>query len=589
MMTKIFFRMIKDLFRVIPVRASLNCIVDILHAFSMVLLMALTQNFFDSITSVAQGAPAGRALRSLALFLLGTVAMEICNGFSNYNLEFLSPKVLSVMHERLHRKAAEAPAICFEDPDFLDCIAKAKKGIESGLTAAWYVLSIFTFYLPYYLFMGLYLRNLSPLLLLVLLFVFAPVLVGKIIRFRIFKQAEEEAAPVRRAMEYYEKAICDRVYLKETRLWGAFGYFMKLFRNARDSVNEKLLEAELKHARLELCLRFLTVAGYLGILAILVKELLKGNITAGAFAAVFSGTGMMFTLAEEVFGGVMQYISRNAASIENYFKFLDLEEEKRTLPVGEPVCRQGIGLKDVFFRYPGSTQDAVSGVSLFVPKGKTVAIVGENGSGKTTLVRLMLGLYQPRSGEVWVNGMDASAMEQRVQKKCSAVFQNFQKYRMTVRENVTISDCGNTQRTEERFKRACRDADVDDRKEIFPDRADTVLSREFGGVDLSGGQWQRLATARGLYRGGEILFLDEPTSAIDPLEEARVYKKFAALSWGKTAIIVTHRLGAAQIADFIVVMKSGKIDDIGTHQELMKRGGTYAVLYREQAKWYEGK
>ena len=122
---------------------------------------------------------------------------------------------------------------------------------------------------------------------------------------------------------------------------------------------------------------------------------------------------------------------------------------------------------------------------------------------------------------------------------------------------------------------------------VFPNGSETILSREFGGIDLSGGQWQRVATARGLYRNRRILFLDEPTSAIDPLEETRVYKKFAELSKRRTTVIVTHRIGAAQIADFIVVMKEGMIDEIGSHQELIKKEGLYTMMYREQGKWYK--
>lgn len=594
-MIKIFIRIIKDMFRVIPAYVVRNILLNIAHGFSMVLLVALTQHFFDNVAAVAAGAPVRQGLAALVFFLLGTVGMEVCNGLANFPTEFLSPKMQADMHERLHRKASAMGAASYEDPDSLDCICKAGQGIEAGVRMGWYVLSVLTFYLPYYIFMSLYLRNLSPFLLLILLCVFVPVAIGKFLRFRIFRQAEDEIAPARRAMEYYERAICDRDYFKETRLWGAFGYFIELFRSAIGLVNGKLLKAELKHMRVDFLLRLLMAGGYVGILAILVKELLGGKITAGAFAAVFSGLGMMFGLAEEVFGGILNSISRNAASVYNYYKFLDLLEpgqeggaQDQMGQAGPAQVRKGLVLENVTFRYPGASRNAVGGVSLVVPQGKTMAVVGENGSGKTTLVRLMCGLYRPDSGHVWVNGLDTRAAEAgQVTGQCSAVFQNFQRYRMTLGENVRISDWEREDGREGAFLQACREAEVDISGEAFPQGGDTMLSREFGGVDLSGGQWQRVAMARGLYRGREILFLDEPTSAIDPLEETRVYQEFIRLSQGKTAVIVTHRIGAAQIADVILVMQGGRIAEMGSHQQLLQKGGFYARMYHEQAKWYK--
>lgn len=587
-MIRIFYRIIKDIFGKIPGKAIVCCFLDILHALSIVLLVAFTQHFFDSIALVGTSGSIWFAIEALILFLVGTIVMEVCNGAANFKIEFLSPKVIAHMYERLYQKASRIEAVSYEKAVFLDCMEKAQQGIESGVMAAWFVVSIFTFYLPYYIFMALYLRNLSPFLLLVLLFVFLPVIIGKAIRFKIFKQVEDEIAPTRRAMEYYEKVICDRDYFKETRLLGTFEYFIRLFRDTRDMVNRKVLNAEIKHARIELILRVLTVGGYVGILLILVQELLKGNITVGAFAAIFSGVGMMFSLAEEVFGGVMQYISRNAASIFNYYKFLDLEEPSNKISTDKPELFNGIELKNVCFCYPEMEKPVIRNVSLFIPEGKTVAVVGENGSGKTTLVKLMAGLYKPCNGDVWVNGHNTKTAEnEKIYGECSGVFQKFQRYRMSLKDNVIISDYQKSGDIEKFFEEACINADVENSVNVFPNGSETILSREFGGIDLSGGQWQRVATARGLYRNRRILFLDEPTSAIDPLEETRVYKKFAELSKRRTTVIVTHRIGAAQIADFIVVMKEGMIDEIGTHQELIKKEGLYTMMYREQGKWYK--
>jgi ATP-binding cassette subfamily B protein len=171
----------------------------------------------------------------------------------------------------------------------------------------------------------------------------------------------------------------------------------------------------------------------------------------------------------------------------------------------------------------------------------------------------------------------------------SAVFQKFQKYQMTLKENVNISgngDSGNSDNSGD-ITGALERADVDAGGASFPDGIDTMLSREFEGVDLSGGEWQRVAIARGLYRNHDVIALDEPTAAIDPLEESRVYRRFAHISRGKTAIIVTHRLGSVKIADRVIVMDSGKIVGSDTHDGLLQTCGLYRDMWTAQAQWYE--
>ena len=245
---------------------------------------------------------------------------------------------------------------------------------------------------------------------------------------------------------------------------------------------------------------------------------------------------------------------------------------------------RGVTLDDVHFRYPGAENEAVRGVSLEIQPGETIAIVGENGAGKTTIARLLTGLYLPTEGRVLIGGEDTRSIDlPSATESASAVFQKFARYRMTLDENVKMSDVK-------------KDADIDAALDeaglpldsaCFPNGADTMLAREFDGVDLSGGEWQRVAIARGLYRAHGLIVLDEPTAAIDPLEETRVYKRFAEMSGQSTAIIITHRMGSARIADRIVVMDKGRIDDIGTHEALMARHGLYARMVESQSSWYK--
>jgi ATP-binding cassette subfamily B protein len=244
---------------------------------------------------------------------------------------------------------------------------------------------------------------------------------------------------------------------------------------------------------------------------------------------------------------------------------------------------EGIEVINASFRYPGNEKLVVKNINLKLNIGETLAIVGENGAGKSTLVRLITGIYLPVEGTVKVGGADMKEISaSAVYNGISAVFQKFQRYKMTLHDNVAISDSMNKSKIED----AILKAGLDPEKINLPEGTETMLAREFNGVDLSGGQWQRVAIARGLYRVHDMIILDEPTAAIDPIEETRIYKKFAEISRGKISVIVTHRLGSAKIADRIIVMDEGRIVEAGTHDELLKAGGKYSYMFAEQARWY---
>jgi len=586
---RILLRLLPIAFKAAPGLFLWTNLLSVMHGASWGANTWISQLFFDSISRSIQGHAGIGPVLGMAAALGGiAIGTQVLNGLHNFMSEVYFQKAGGYLFMKINGKASRIDPISYEDPAILDDINKAAEGAKNSIILLFIAITIFTFYFPYFLFMGVYLYKLKPVLALSLVLVFAPIALTQLIRSRVFAHLEDQAAPIRREYEYYERCMGDREYFKETRMLGAFRYFQDLYRSTLAALSRKVWQAERKTGLLELGMRMFTLAGYFGVLYLLFVALLSGEITIGAFGAVFASIGAMFSIMEEIVCRHIGQMTQNLGTVRNYFRFLALPERRgKELPVD---AGRGIRVKAASFRYPGAECDSLSKISLEIKEGETIAIVGENGAGKTSLVKLLIGLYLPTEGKVEIGGVDSREISpSSIYRGISAVFQKYQRYKMTLDDNIRISDVkagekGDDVRRE--LAAAVEKADLKTEEDSFPNGYDTMLSREFDGVDLSGGQWQRVAIARGFYRAHGLIVLDEPTAAIDPIEETRIYQKFAEISRGKTSIIVTHRLGSARIADRIVVMDRGKIVDMGTHEELMAREGKYREMYRAQAQWY---
>lgn len=627
---RILIRLLPLFLRAAPVLFLFVVVLGAVHGLSYGVTTLMTQHFFDAVThaigsgaapggSIADVKTSGRSESAIQTVLwmgaaLGavTIGTQVLNGLHNFIFNVVATKISGHLSLRINRKSARLDPLAYEDPSTLDDINKANEGMNNSM----YLVATFTlvvlFYVPYFAFMGIYLYRLKPVLALALVAIFVPVAINQWLLGSVFAKLEDESAPIRREYEYWERCMGDREYYKETRLLGAFTFFQELYRTALILLGTKIWRMESRTGLRTLGMKLITLAGYFCVLYMLFEAMLQGQISIGAFSAVFASIGLMFNIMEEMVNQHIGNMTRNIGTVRNFIRFLDLPERTgRDLPVD---LGKGIVMEDVSFQYPGAGHPSLYHLSLGVKNGETLAVVGENGAGKTTLVRLLIGLYTPTEGSVRIGGVDTQEVSaEKVYQSVSAVFQHYQRYQMSLHDNIRIGEWEgdgedergrrkNGGRQQEDLHREVRAEHPSDGSRIpasleksglqlasgtFPDGLDTMLSREFDGVDLSGGQWQRVAIARGFYRVHDIIVLDEPTAAIDPLEESRIYKKFAELSEQKTSIIVTHRLGSAKIADRIVVMERGHIAEIGTHAELMRAGGKYAEMFRAQAQWYE--
>ena len=544
----------------------------------------IKQRFFEKIESLLLG----NNLRSViatgifwGLYMLMTLLIQ---GASDLMMDDLGIRGGRVLGDLINRKSSKIDPLYYEDVGMLNMIHKAYQGVEQSSAIIRIGITLISYYIPYFCFFAIYTYRIHPALSLILVLVLLPTLVVQRFRSRNYMLLENQVAPLRRKMDYFRDCISDREYARETHLLGTTKYFKKLYNDFSDLFKTLAWKAERKNSLIELALRAVGLVAYVIILLLMFTFTKEGILSVAAFAAILTSIDQLFSFMDYVGNNIGDISSMTPFAI-NVINFLCLPEKG-----GEKVKidNTSIVFDKVSFCYPCSRTFALKQVSFSIKEGETVAIVGENGAGKSTIAKLILGIFVPTTGNVYIgNHSTRDFSGESVYEKSSAVFQNFQRYKMTLKQNVAISDLTmENSQTQISESLRCMDIKVDDYT-VYPDGLDSLLSKEFGGTDLSGGQWQRIAIARGMYRRHKIIVLDEPTAAIDPLEESKIYKQFAEISKGKTSIIITHRIGSARIADKIIVMDKGTIVGYGNHEELIKENKLYRTMFNSQAQWYQ--
>jgi ATP-binding cassette, subfamily B, bacterial len=301
----------------------------------------------------------------------------------------------------------------------------------------------------------------------------------------------------------------------------------------------------------------------------------------------------LFSQSQGAFQGMLDNVGNlfeNGLFLRNLFDFLDLPSSVKRVEASVRPSEnraRGVEFDGVWFRYPGAENWILKDFSLAIKPGEKLALVGENGAGKTTLIKLLTRLYEPEKGVVRLNGVDLRDFpEEELHRRIGAIFQDYVRYQMSLRENIGFGAIEKV-RDMDAIQAAAHKGGAHELSLGFEKGYASRLGRWFDdGRDLSGGQWQKVALGRAFMRDGEVLILDEPTASLDADSEYAVFERLRSLAEGKTVLLVSHRFSTVRMADRILVMKAGSVEELGTHAELLARGGTYARLFELQARGY---
>lgn len=500
----------------------------------------------------------------------------------------LSEKFNNATSVRLMEHAATLDLEDFEDSDLQDRLDRARRQTMGRTTMmsqlfgqAQDIITIATFAVGLVVY--------APWLIVLLVLALVPAFLGEA-HFNAQSYSLDYArTPERRELDYVRQIGASVETAKEVKIFGLNSFLIGRYRALSEAFYGAHRKLAMRRAGWGGLLTAIGTAGYYLAYAYIAWSTLRGRFTIGDLTFLSASFRRLRTLLEGLLSGFSQ-VAGQALYLDDLFSFFEIEPEITSPPDARPFpvpLREGFTFEDVGFRYPGAERWAVRHLSFTLHAGEVLALVGENGAGKTTLVKLLARLYDPDEGRILVDGHDLKGYDlEDVRANIGVIFQDFVRYHMTAAENIAVGRI-EARADRARIVEAARRSLADEVIEGLPKGYDQVIGKRFRtGIDLSGGEWQKIAIARAYMRGAQVLILDEPTAALDARAEFEVFQRFKELSEGKTAVLISHRFSSVRMADRILVLGEGEVEAMGTHEELLAGRGRYAELFELQAAGY---
>ncbi len=545
--------------------------------------------FLQTALSIIEGNGTFRefAIR-ISIIIFGKLAVDLFSYIVFHPVrEKYEIKYEGYLNRMIFEKAQQVELACYENPDFFDNYNRATWVVEKGAYkriiegSAWTIGSVVSI-----IFLAIYLYQLDPLLLLIMI---CPVIVMafRIMRNSVEFQKEKEMTPFERQKDYTKRTVLLKDFAKEIKTTSIFEVVKRRFRSAVDSNIKLINKYGWRIVVLEVLSDFfgevIPIAG--GFAYGCYRLIVRQDLPIADFSVLISAiTNCRNKLNQLAHYFTMQ--QKHCLWVQNLREFLAYEPQVKggTLEPGE---FESIEFKNVSFRYGENKDYSIRNVSFRIDKGQSIAVVGHNGAGKTTLSKLMMRLYDVSEGEILYNGVNIKEYDLlKYREKFASVFQDYRIFAMTVAENVLIREVD-----EDNIplaQKALRQSGVYDKILTLDEKENTILTREFDdeGALLSGGESQKVTIARMFAKSFDVAILDEPSSALDPVAETKMYDSLMEGTKDKTVIYISHRLSSATRSDNILVFAGGKLIESGTHEELMNLDGEYCKMFTLQASGY---
>jgi ATP-binding cassette subfamily B protein len=529
-----------------------------------------------------------RAVRMVVIELAVVAAMALLERSLGLVRQLVGARLGIDVNLTILKKAETLELRHFEDSEFYDKLSRARREaslrplsliesnfqvLRSVLTLAGYIVLLVRF---------------SNLMVLALLAATIPAFIaeakfsGAAFRLRNWR------APDTRRLLYLEYVLANDEHAKEVKLLGLGPLLLGRYRSMSERFYAEDRQLAVRRAGWGYGLSLISTAVFYGCYAAIVATTVRGGLSLGDMTLYL----VAFRQGQQSFQAILSAVGsmyEDTLYMSNLFEFLAIPTQRdRPNAPAVVVTEEGIRFEGVGFQYPGSERWALRNIDLFVPKGQSLALVGENGAGKTTFIKLLSGLYRPNEGRVFLDGRNLDDWDEHALRgRIGVIFQDFNQYQLLLRENIAFGSVEHLQ-DDLRLARAIDHGGARELVAGLSTGLETQLGRWFKeGVELSGGQWQKVALARAFMRDeADILILDEPTAALDAEAEHAVFQRFRALAAGRTTILISHRFPTVRMADRIVVLEGGAIIEQGTHAELLAAGARYARLFALQAEGY---
>lgn len=535
----------------------------------------------------------------ITLGIFSVIFITLWNTNSWYNSKSEIKCIIARMNLILEKNliTMTMPFIYTEDPNMLDCNQKASQAVggnQQGVEGMMHIILNFSGSL------GAVIAGLSiistinfKIVILMIAIALANFFISNLANKWCKKHVWDELAPWWRKRWYMDIALGDFSYAKDIRMFGLKNYLTHKFQE----INKIRFNYQKKNNRVWLLVSiassFFWVISQVLIYIYLIRCIFAKTITIGNFTLYLSATATFFECVMSLLNSITNFLN-NSRYVDDFRSFYEMPElrqnlpdQKTNLPKLQPQSQYEFEFQNVSFKYPRAERFALQNVSIKIKAGERLAVVGLNGAGKSTFIKLLLRLYQPTEGKILLNGIDIQTYDLNSYFKIFApVFQEVNLFAMSFAENVSMKSLENTDK--DLAHQSVVQSGLEEKLDSLEKGLDTQLLKVIydDGIDLSGGQKQKLALARALYKNSPVVVLDEPTAALDAIAESKLYSDFDKLIGGKTSIYISHRLSSTQFCNNVAMFKDGKLIEYGTHESLLKQNGEYANMFKIQAQYY---